>query len=244
MSDETINEELYRNLPNCWALMTTGMNSSNCFRKPGADSGSDPGKEYGYTGSIDKRKFRDAGTFASRLAPPSRRLMVLPESWGKMAYETACDGTKGIVLLHPDAGGTASAVFMGLSHVISRDPEATVVINILEHSIPTDESGFRAAAFAAAVIDRLPQKAILLGGDSGTELPALLQILPGQRYRKSLSSQLWTVRRLSNGSGFPKGQNSEFRNYLDFRSVVVAKVKFIWKQQEILQALQTPGNRY
>ncbi len=214
-----------QNNPHCWTILTPSGESS-CFRPAPDSSLTDEAAETGRI-AIGCERFQKAQDLSAYFAPPARRLVVLPENRDKRDLKTIRNLNCGALLVHPNSGGTASAVFMALTHVIGRDRNATVVLDPLEHYVPMDESVVNAVNHAVDIVERIPKKAILLAGDRPTDDPNCLWIQPGQKYRGSLSQNLWTVKSMTEKSNILKSGEGGGRLY--YKSMVVAKAALIWK---------------
>jgi hypothetical protein len=236
-----IGNELFNSCnPHCWSIITPNVKSESFLQGAGPATGQKAGNDE--TATVNYERFRDSLELAARFAPPARRLVVLPESRGKTALEMVRGQNCGVLLLQPEPGGTASAVFMALMHVIARDQDATVVINPLEYFTPVDAPVVEAASYAANIVERLPGRAILLAGGSSPDNQNAVWIQRGQKYRDSIDPNLWTVKRLTVESNPGKAQALAENGGLNHKSIVVAKVRLVWKLglwciPEVLSAL-------
>jgi len=217
----------YQHNPHCWSIITPNGKAEG--HKPSAGAAKEPEYADSRFCPVDQQRLRDSLDLAACFTSPARRLVVLPENQGKTALEMVRGLNCGALLLHPEPGGTASAVFMALMHVRSKDREATVVINPLEHFAPVDTSVIKAASQAVHIVERLPHKAVLLAGESSANIQNAVWIKRGQKYRDSLDRNLWTVKSLTVESNPGKIQAMAANGDLTHKSIVVAKVELIWK---------------
>ena len=179
----------YQHNPHCWSIITPNEKAEK--QKPSAGAAKEPEYADSRVCPVDQQRLQDSLDLAACFTSPARRLVVLPENQGKTALEMVRGLNCGALLLHPEPGDTASAVFMALIHVRSKDREATVVINPLEHFAPVDTSVIEAASQAVHIVERLPHKAVLLAGESSGNIQNAVWIKRGQKYRDSLDRNLW-----------------------------------------------------
>jgi hypothetical protein len=217
--------------PHCWSILP--LDGSPGSLPPAAGPVHAGGASKAVPASAELPQIRELLREADVFAPPERSLVVLPDKRSRNALEMVRDLRCGSLILHPEPDGTASSVFRGLAHVIARDQEATVVIRPLANQSPADPSLLnKAAADAVGIVDRLPKKAVLLATSPG-EIPRdtgnRFWIDRGQKYRKSLSGNLWTVKRLIDEPDPGKAAALAARGSLQFTSVVVAKAKLVWR---------------
>lgn len=100
---------------------------------------------------------------ADRLSPSSRRVVVVAAHHrGEVELQLA-SRARGKVLLQPKNRGTAPGVFLALSYIASRDPDATVVIYPSDHFICPERAFVGSVDSAVALSAELPESVVLLG---------------------------------------------------------------------------------
>ena len=100
---------------------------------------------------------------ADALGSPEHRVVVAaPEHRGHVLEQLAGRG-EGRVLFQPKNRGTAPGVFLALTHVLARDPNATVVIYPSDHFVYPESAFLNVVRNAVRGAQRYPDGAVLLG---------------------------------------------------------------------------------
>jgi mannose-1-phosphate guanylyltransferase len=100
---------------------------------------------------------------ADALSSPERRVVVAaPEHRGHLLEQLAGRG-EGRVILQPKNRGTAPGVFLGVTYVLARDPNATVVIYPSDHFVYPESAFLNVVANAVRAAERYPDRPVLLG---------------------------------------------------------------------------------
>jgi mannose-1-phosphate guanylyltransferase len=94
---------------------------------------------------------------AARLTPWERVVVVAARHHDHDVWDQLHGRPTGLVLLQPKNAGTAAGVFLPLTFILARDPEATVVIYPSDHFISPEDS------FLSAVTQAV-EGSIVLGG--------------------------------------------------------------------------------
>ena len=100
---------------------------------------------------------------ADALSSPERRVVVAaPEHRGHLLEQLAGRG-EGRVILQPGNRGTAPGVFLGVTDVLARAPNATVVIYPSDHFVYPESAFLNVVASAVRNAQRYPDGPVLLG---------------------------------------------------------------------------------
>src|SRR3990172_3723480 len=95
-------------------------------------------------------------------SPEDRVVVAAPEHRGHVLEQLAGRG-EGRVLFQPKNRGTAPGVFLALTHVLARDPNATVVIYPSDHFVYPESAFLNVVRNAVRGAQRYPDGAVLLG---------------------------------------------------------------------------------
>ena len=99
---------------------------------------------------------------ARRLAPPERMVTVIGRHHGRYVRDAVGDPRPGLWLRQPRNRGTAAGVFLALTHVLARDPQAIVALLPSDHFIWPEDRFVRRMRQALAAV-RGSGRMILLG---------------------------------------------------------------------------------
>ncbi len=100
---------------------------------------------------------------ADALGPREHQLTVVARSHQCEAQSQLADRPPGTIIFQPENRNTLAGVFLPLTYVYARDPEATVVVHPSDHFIYPEKNFLDAAARAVQAAEELPHKLILLG---------------------------------------------------------------------------------
>jgi len=100
---------------------------------------------------------------ADRMAPPSRRVIVAAEAHRHEVFTQLRGRAPGTVILQPQNRGTAPGVFLALTYVKARDPDAIVTIFPSDHFIHPEDQFACAVAEARELARKMEERLVLLG---------------------------------------------------------------------------------
>ena len=100
---------------------------------------------------------------ADRLTPPERRVLVVADSHREDVRSQMDGRSPGRILFQPENRGTAPGVFLPLTYVLAKDPDATVVIYPSDHFVYPEGVFLGAVSEAVTALECTPHAAILLG---------------------------------------------------------------------------------
>jgi mannose-1-phosphate guanylyltransferase len=100
---------------------------------------------------------------ADALGPREHQLTVVAKSHQCEAQSQLADRPRGTIIVQPANRNTVAGVFLPLTHLYSRDPDATVVIYPADHFIHPEKNFIELTARAVEAAEELPDKLVLLG---------------------------------------------------------------------------------
>jgi mannose-1-phosphate guanylyltransferase len=100
---------------------------------------------------------------ADRISLPQHRVVIVAREHREEAQSHMAGRPPGVLLLQPENRGTAPGVFLPLTHVFARDPDATVVIYPSDHFVYPEAAFNRAITEGIALAEKLPGRLMLLG---------------------------------------------------------------------------------
>jgi mannose-1-phosphate guanylyltransferase len=115
---------------------------------------------------------------ARRLAPPERMVTVIGRHHSRYVRDAVGDPRPGLWLRQPRNRGTAAGVFLALTHVLARDPQAIVALLPSDHFIWPEDRFVRRMRQALAAV-RGSGKMILLGARADRPEVEYGWIVPG-----------------------------------------------------------------
>lgn len=114
-----------------------------------------------------------------RLVPPERTVVVSRDEHAQYIAHEFPDGPAPHVLLQPEDRGTGAAVLFA-AHTIRRwDPDATVAVFPSDHFIREEDTFLTHVTEVVAVVERHPERMVLLGARPTTPEPEYGWIKPG-----------------------------------------------------------------
>jgi len=100
---------------------------------------------------------------ADGLGSQEHQLIVVARSHQREAQSQLADRPQGTVIVQPTNCNTAAGVFLPLTHIYRRDPDATVVICPSDHFIYPEKKFIELTARAVEAAEKLPHRLVLLG---------------------------------------------------------------------------------
>lgn len=100
---------------------------------------------------------------AKDLAGVGRRMLVVASHHGPFVWELPTAPETGTIIAQPRNRGTAAGIYLPLTHIGARDPDATVAILPSDHFIFPEEKFTAAVRRAVRAAQQLPDRLVLLG---------------------------------------------------------------------------------
>ena len=107
--------------------------------------------------------FQHALDRAEQMASSERLIAVVSPDHRQEAFQQLDQRTIGGLLLHPPHQGTAADVFLPLTYVRERDPDATVVVFPSDHFVYPEARFLAQVRQAQSIVEGHPETVLLLG---------------------------------------------------------------------------------
>jgi mannose-1-phosphate guanylyltransferase len=131
---------------------------------------------------------------ADALGPREHQLTVVARSHQSEAQAQLADRPQGTVIVQPKNCDTLAGIFLPLTHVYARDPEAMVVIYPSDHFIYPEKAFIEMTAYAIRAAEELPDKLVLVGVPAQAIDKDYGWILPGSKLWESGDCLVRSVR--------------------------------------------------
>jgi mannose-1-phosphate guanylyltransferase len=165
---------------------------------------------------------------AARLSRSERIVTVIPREHRPEAWSQLEGRAVGTVLLQPKNRDTAAGVFLSLTYIRARDPQAVVVIYPSDHFVYPEERFLELVQRAAWTAEWLPDRLVYLGvPPDGLELDHGW-IMPGEKLDGSPKYQIRAVDSFLENPTVPQADAALAKGALWNTSVVVAKAPLLW----------------
>ena len=172
--------------------------------------------------------FQHALDRAVQITPAERLIAVVAREHRQEAFRQLDRRTIGALLLQSMHQGTAASVFLPLTYVRERDPEATVVVFPSDHFVYPEERFLTLVRRAVSIADLLPDRLVLLGAAPDRLELDYGWIQPGERLPDASDDDVRAVRSLIERPNAAEAdsllQSGGFWNTRAF----VAKVGTLW----------------
>jgi mannose-1-phosphate guanylyltransferase len=165
---------------------------------------------------------------AARLSRPEHIVTVIPrehrpETWAQLEGRAA-----GTVLLQPKNRGTAAEIFLSLTYIRARDPQAIVVIHPSDHFVYPEERFLNLVERAARTAEWLPDRLIYLGASPDRLELDYGWIMPGEKLDGSPKYRIRAVESLLVTPTIAQADAALAEGALWNTSVLVAKAPLLW----------------
>jgi mannose-1-phosphate guanylyltransferase len=166
---------------------------------------------------------------AARLSRSERIVTVIPREHRPEAWSQLEGRAVGTVLLQPKNRDTAAGVFLSLTYIRARDPQAIVVIYPSDHFVYPEERFLELVQRAAWTAEWLPDRLIYLGvPPDGLELD-YGWIMPGEKLDGSPKYQIRAVDSFLEQPTAAQADAALAKGALWNTSVLVAKAPLLWE---------------
>ncbi|SPP66344.1 sugar phosphate nucleotidyltransferase [Nitrospira lenta] len=167
---------------------------------------------------------------ATRLTPPKRTVAVVARGHRPDALAQLKQRGLGTLVLQPENRDTAAGIFLPLTYVRARDPDATVVIYPSDHFVYPESRFLDVVLQATGVAESLPDRILLLG-----VMPDRLEleygwILPGEILPAGgLDANVQAVRAFIEKPTVAQADAALARRALWNTFVMVSKISTLWE---------------
>lgn len=166
---------------------------------------------------------------AGRLAAPDRTVSIVARTHQQEAWSQLGESAAGTVILQPGNRDTAAGIFLPLTHVRARDPQATVVIYPSDHFVYPEDSFVDAVRRAVLATEWLTDRVVLLGVAPDSPELDYGWIQPGQTLAWSAGHRVRAVRMFMEKPGLAEAEAAMAAGALWNTLVLAAKVETLWK---------------
>ena len=183
--------------PHAWGVVLAGGKGIRLAGLTRRLYGEDRPKQYAVlTGR--KSLLRQTLDRVGLLIPPQRTVVVTMA--GQSSYMTAelrHEPSAPHVLEQPKDRGTAAAILLAARQVLTRDPEATLVVMPSDHFVANDEAFMAHVAEAVEFLEDRPERIVLLGAEPSEAETDYGWIELGETVPRSGRSPMYRVRSFS-----------------------------------------------
>jgi mannose-1-phosphate guanylyltransferase len=166
---------------------------------------------------------------ADALGPKEHQLTVIARSHWREAESQLSDRPRGTVIVQPENRDTLAGVFLPLTHVHARDPEATVIIYPSDHFIYPEKSFIEVAAKAVQAAEELPHRLILVAVPAESIDLDYGWILPGPKLWQSGDYLVRTVQLFLEKPSRTDAIAIRASGGLWNTMIIAAKVRTLWQ---------------
>jgi mannose-1-phosphate guanylyltransferase len=166
---------------------------------------------------------------SARLSRPEHIVTVIPcehraEAWAQLEGRAV-----GTVLLQPQSRDTAAEIFLTLTYIRARDPQAIAVIYPSDHFVYPEERFLNLVQRAAWTAEWLPDRLIYLGVSPDSLELDYGWITPGEKLDGSPKYQIRAVDSFLEKPTVAQADAALARGALWNTSVLAAKVPLLWE---------------
>jgi mannose-1-phosphate guanylyltransferase len=164
---------------------------------------------------------------ADALTPPLRRLVVAAPHHERYLREQMRGREGGRILFQPKNCGTAPGIFLPLTYVRARDPDAMITIYPSDHFVHPEGTFTAVVARALTASAGIGGRPVVLGVEANESERDYGWIQRGQEIARAEDQPLWDVDRFIEkpGSGAVMNPKGAFWNTF----VIAGRVSFLWR---------------
>jgi mannose-1-phosphate guanylyltransferase len=165
---------------------------------------------------------------ADQITAPARRVTVIAESHQSDAVAQLAGRNAGEVILQPTNRGTAAGIFLALTHVRMRNPDAVVVIYPSDHFVYPEDRFLKAIRGAVQAAEQMKHRLFLLGVTPDRPEPDYGWIYPGDHLTRIDGHSVWAVRRFLEKPSFEICSDAMAEGALWNTLILTARVEHLW----------------
>lgn len=166
---------------------------------------------------------------ATDLSGAARRLLVVASHHEPFAGHRSDSPEAGLVIAQPQNRGTAAGIFLPLTYIGAKDPDATVVILPSDHFIFPEENFIAAVRRAVRAAQQLPGKLVLLGARPDNPETEYGWIKPGEAVADIDGHPVYAVAGFREKPGAEVARRLQARGALWNTFVMVANWRTLWQ---------------
>lgn len=165
---------------------------------------------------------------ADRLSPPHQKVTVVAREHRLEAWAQLNPSSSGTVLLQPRNCETAPGIFLPLTYIRARDPQATVVLYPSDHFVFPEQTFAECIQRAVAVTDRFPDRLVLLGVPPDGPETDYGWVLPGSMIKREAGLWIRSVRRFLEKPDPAQAEQAWAFGGLWNTLIIVARLELLW----------------
>jgi mannose-1-phosphate guanylyltransferase len=166
---------------------------------------------------------------ADRLTAADHKVIVIARSHAWEAWSQLGQRPSGTVILQPADRNTSAEIFLPVTYVAARDPQATVVIYPSDHFVYPEQHFLDSVQRAIWTAEWLPDRLVLLGVSPDRLELDYGWIQPGEELDRSSNYQIQGVHAFLDKPTAAQADAALAAGALWNTSVVVAKVETLWE---------------
>ena len=166
---------------------------------------------------------------AAGLCPKERIVTVIAREHGQEAWPQLEGRAGGTVLVEPRRRETAASIYLSLTYIRARDPQATVVVYPSDHFVYPEHRFLDSVQRAVWTAEWLPDRLVLLGVSPDRLELDYGWIMPGERLDGSPSYQINSVDRIFEKPTAAQADAALAEGALWNTSVLAAKGETLWQ---------------
>lgn len=165
---------------------------------------------------------------SDRIVPAERRVVIMAQAHSDEVPPQFASRARGNVLLQPANRDTAAGIFLGISHIRARDPEATVLIFPSDHFVYTEERFLEIARGMVRLAGRMTDRIVLLGALPKYPEPEYGWIQPGADLGVHDGCRVRVAKAFLEKPGMERCRAAMNAGALWNTMVIAAKVGLLW----------------
>ena len=172
--------------------------------------------------------FQHALDRAVQITPPERLIAVVAKEHRQEAFEQLDRRTIGALLLHSIRQGTVASLFLSLTYVQERDPDATVVVFPSDHFVYPEERYLGQVKRALSLAESHPDRLLMLGSPPDRLELEYGWIQPGPRLSETPDEDLKSVQSIVEQPSAVQADSLLQAGGLWNTKAFVGKVRTLW----------------
>ncbi len=165
---------------------------------------------------------------ADQLTAADHKAIVIARAHAWEVWPQLGQRPSGLVILQPANRGTAAGIFLPLTYIRVRDPQATVIVYPSDHFVYPEPRFLDSVRQAALTAEWLPDRLVLLGATPDRLELDYEWILPGEPLDRSSNYRIQAVRAFSKRPALAEADAALAAGALWNTSVFAANAQTLW----------------
>ena len=166
---------------------------------------------------------------AARLSRQERIVTLITREYQREAWSQLDGRSGGMVLLQPTNCDTVAGIYLPLTYIRTRDPQATVVVYPSDHFVYPEHRFLDSVQWAVWTVEWLPDRLVFLGVSPDRLVLDYEWITPGEKLDGSVKYQINAVDGILEEPTAAQADTALARGALWNTSVLVAKGETLWE---------------